>query len=1060
MPCLVRVAVFCLVLGLSARAVGQVDLDKATLSGTIRDETGGALPRATVSLTNAATRAIRSAVADDEGVYRLVALAPGSYAVRFERTGFGTKVFPDVALTVGQHAELNVVLELSRAESTIVVPAEVSTIEPRRVAQASTLSQIEIERLPINQRNFLEFALLTPGTTAVNTLAPPTPTNSPTSGLSIGGQDPRSNDVTIDGADNMDAAVNAVRSTLSQDVVQEFQVLRNSFSAEFGRARGGVINIVSKSGTNAWRRGGFVFLRDDTFDARNAFAFDPDGNAADPPFRRYQYGTTLGGPLARDRAFVFGSYEGLRRRESGFVSVLQSEQILRATLSQQRLFDALAAAGDPQLAGIATLFADPWTGLLHTTRATFPSTLDLLRRESGAFPFASDSHALSVRVDVNFSNTNSLMGRINFNDSQIEGNDVGGLRGISSGTSNNTRNFAAVASNTHVLSSASVNILRGQYARFRTTVLPTDPAGPGVLIAGLAQLGRDLFNPTDYAWNILQVGNTFLRSLGRHEVKIGGDILHMHSKDATAEVFLAGQFQFAEAIPLGAVLDGVLGPGVAALLANRLGAPASAGGVGRPDLIPDLFSPITALQSFNLGLPVAFLQGFGDPTTDITYTQLAAFAEDEIRIGGRMTLSLGIRYDTDWRGESVNTVETPPPFTLRRSAIADRNNVAPRAGLAYTAGANRRTVVRGGYGIFYQNAPTVSGFISRVLSGQISQVFLPLTGLPGITGTSADVWRLYQRQGRVGRETLDALGVTAGTTPSVLLTARERTPNASSQHVSAGVEYEAASDMALAADYTYNRGRNILRLRDINVRATGPNTFELPGLDPRFLQLNVLEASGRSSYHGLSLSIRKRFARAWSLLGSYTLARAMDDVSDFTLENEPEDQTRPEAEWGPSTHDQRHRVVASAVFVSPGSAPPWIANWSVAPILTYASGRPFNLLLGFDRNGDAHTDTDRARTTAGESVARNSGVGPLFLTTDLRLVRLVNVGRRARLELMLEAFNLFNRTNVSGVNRTFGNQPAPSGTARGRRELPPTQPLGFTAAHAARQLQLGLRLRF
>ena len=1048
-------------LGAADRASAQVDLDKAALTGVVRDGTGAVLPRAVVTATNPTTGLVRSATADDEGTYWLAALAPGTFEVRAEHAGFASKVFPNIVLTVGQRAELDVVLDTLRVETTIVVEADVSPIEPRRAAQASTLSQTEIERLPIDQRNFLGFALLTPGATGMNPLAAPTPTNSPTSGLSIAGQDPRSNDVTIDGADNMDAAVNSVRSTLSQDAVQEFQVLRSTFSAEFGRARSGVVNIVSKSGTNVWRRGGFLFFRDNALDARNAFAYDLDGNAADPPFRRHQYGATLGGPLVRDRSFVFGSYEGLRRRESAFVSVLQSNEILRATASQQQLFNALGGSGNPQLTQIAAVFADPLTGLLNTTHVTFPSTLDLLQRESGIFPFASDSHTGSVRLDVNLSNTNSVTGRINFNDAQTDGNDVGGLRGISASTSNATRNLAAVVSNTHVLSSNSVNIVRAQYARFRTTVLPRDPIGPGVVIAGVAQVGRDLYNPTDYTWNIVQAGNTFLRAVGRHEIKVGGDLLHMRSNDATAEVFLAGQFQFAEVIPLAAVLDAVLGPGATTMIASQLGTPAATGGLGRPDLIADLLSPITALQSFNFGLPVVFLQGFGDPTTDITYTQLAGFAQDEIRLGRSATLSLGLRYDTDWRDESVNTAAGPPPFALSPSVIADRNNVAPRVGFAYTPGAARRTVLRGGFGVFYQNAPTVSGFISRVLSGQISQVFLPLTGLPGVTtATSADVWRLYQQQGGVGGDTLRALGVTPGTTPTVLLTGREHTPNASSTQASAGAEYEAASDIALAAEYTYNRGRHIIRTRDINVRATGPNTFELPGLDPRFLQLNVLEPTGRSTYHGLSLSIRKRYARGWSLLGSYTLARAMDDVSDFTLENEPEDQTRPQAEWGPSTYDQRHRVTASAVFVSPESARPWIANWSVAPIVTYASGRPFNLLLGFDANGDAHTDTDRARTASGLSVSRNSGVGPSFVTTDVRVGRQVRLGSGSSLEFTLEVFNLLNRTNFSGINRVFGNQPAPSGTARGRTDVPSTQPLGFTAAYPARQMQLGARLQF
>ncbi len=1043
-----------------ALATAQVGLDKASLSGTVRDQTAGVLPGADVVVTNPATGATRAVVTDGRGIYLLAALAPGTYDVRVELSGFAPKAIPAVVLSVGQRAELDVVLVLPQASALVVVEAAAGVIEPTRVAQATTLSRTEIEGLPINQRNFLDFALLTPGATAANSLATPTPTNSPSSGLSFAGQDLRSNNVTIDGADNMDPAVNAVRSTLSQDAVQEFQVLRSSFSAQFGRARGGVVNIVSKSGTNDLHGGGFAFLRDDALDTRNAFARDSTGAAVDPPFRRSQAGFTLGGPIARDRAFYFGSYEHLRRRESAFVGPFRRDELVRATASQRALFDALGASGDPQLALTAAIFAHPTSGLLNTTPATFPHTLALLEREGGAFPFASDSHTGSVRVDVNLASSHQLMARLNANDSEVEGNDVGGLRGVSSGTRSTTRNLAAVVSDTHVVSASTVNILRAQGGRFHTAVLPTDPSGPGILLGGVAQFGRDLYNPTDYAWNILQVGDTVLHSRGRHQVKVGVDLVHMRAREARAEVFLAGQFQFAEAIPLAAILDTVQGPGATAALAARLATPTAAGGLGRPDLLPALTAPISALQSYNLGLPVVYLQGFGDPTTDITYTQFGAFVQDEIRLGDRATLDVGLRYDTEWLDPSVHTAPGPVPFTLATATIADRNNLAPRIGAAYVLGPSRRTVVRGGWGLFYQNSLQVAGFSSRVLSGQITQLFLPLTGLPGITGTSADVWQRFQRDGRVDGDTLRALGLTPGTTPAVLLTGRERTPNPVSAQASAGIEHELHPDLSVSAEYTYNRGRNILRLRDVNVRAVGPNQFAVPGLDPRFLQLNVFEATGRSAYHGVSVAARKRFSRGWSMLASYTLGRARDDVTDFTLETQPDDQTNLAAEWGPSSYDQRHRLVASAVVVAPASAPSWLAHWSMAPIVTYASGRPFTLLAGYDANGDLHADTDRARLASGEPVGRNTGVGPSYFAVDARLARQLRVGARAQIGLTVEAFNLLNRTNYSGVNRVLGALPAPDGDVRGRADLAPTQPLGFVSAFAARQIQLGVRVSF
>jgi hypothetical protein len=338
-------------------------------------------------------------------------------------------------------------------------------------------------------------------------------------------------------------------------------------------------------------------------------------------------------------------------------------------------------------------------------------------------------------------------------------------------------------------------------------------------------------------------------------------------------------------------------------------------------------------------------------------------------------------------------------------------------------------------------------------------VFLPLTGLPGIPGTSADVWQQYQQNGRVNADTLKRLGITPGTTPAVLLVGRDDLPNAYSSQASVGVEREIADDLSIAAEYAYNRGYNIVRLRDINVRKIGSDQFTLPGLDPRFLQLNAFEATGRSSYHGLSMSVRKRYAQRWGLAASYTWARALDDVTDFTLETEPQDQTDLASEWGPSTYDQRHRLVASAVYLSPEQGK-WSGNWSIAPIITYASGRPFNLLLGYDANGDAHTETDRARLTNGLSVGRNTGVGPNLLTTDVRIGRQIMTRARCRMELTVDVFNLFNRTNYSGVNHVFGSRAIASESVTPRKDLPPTEPLGLSSAYPARQVQAGVRVAF
>ncbi len=1055
-----RLVVVGVVLTLSlSTALAQSQANTADLVGVVKDQTGGVLPGVEITATNSATDLARTAISGDDGGYRVPLLPPGTYEVRAVLSGFSTGVVQGVQLTVGQYASLDIELQVSATQEEIVVTGSVAMVENQKTVQASTVQQKEIDNLPINGRNFLDFALLTPGVTDDNTFVTDKAVQTPTSGASFGGQDQRSNYVTIDGVDNMDVISNSVRATLSQEAIQEFQISRNTFSAEFGRARGGVVNIVSKSGANDYHGNVFWFFRNDALDARNTFAGDED-----PTFNRNQYGGTIGGPIIEDRTFFFASFERLDREESLFVTFLDDPSIFDSTPEQQELFDFFASTGIPSLQFLALAFNDPNLGALNTRPGNFPDTLALFESESGVFPFNADSNVFSAKIDHQISDNNSLTFRFNYSDSDSDGSDFGALDAVSNGVSFDTRDIAFVVSDTHIFSPTRLNDLKFQYGNRQYDVRTNDPLGPQISLAGVAEFGREFFNPTGYDQNNYQFIDNLTFINGGHTFKTGVD-LNVMNLSGFAEVFLGGEFTFAGgAIPLGLFFDSALGPGTAAGLATQL-----ATSLGRPDLIPIITGTsgaLTAVQSFNFGLPITYVQGFGDPNTDVTYTQLGMYFQDNWKVNENFTLNLGVRYDIDFKPPTQNVISNEPPWQFENAELTDNNNIAPRIGFAWDPTGRGRQVLRGGYGIYHANFFQAIAFISQVLSGQISQVFAALTDPFGLGVTSADVWDQFLRTGPLDAQDLSNLGLDPGTTPPVILPAAGDTVNAYSHQVSLGYEHQIGADMSFSLDYILNKGVHIIRSRDINVNPVGPNMFA--GLrDPRFLQVNQLESSASSIYHGFTASTTRRFRGNHNFRLSYTLGKAIDDSTDFITQLQANNQVDLRSERSLSTFDQRHRFVGSGLFTSPWTMSSGqafgknvLADWTFSAIATLASGRPFNAVAGFDVNGDAHEETDRPVITGGGPiVGRNTGKGPNFYNFDIRLLRQFNFTDTVNFQFIFEAFNLFNNVNYNGVNNVLGGS-IPSATVEGSSNIPANQPLGFTSAYSPRQIQFGFKLNF
>src|SRR5215468_10481864 len=406
------VKVFCLIsaLGLGALpALAQARSSSADLTGTVSDSSKSVVRGATVTAANVATGLARSGATNANGIYLIPLLPPGEYEVKIEVNGFNTQIKKGITLTVGQTLVIN--FEISRGgpiDSVLVETAE-PLIETERTHQSSTITQRPINKLPINGRNFLDFARLTPGVVEES----PTITSVQvgpltTSGLSFSGQNGRANSVQIDGVDNNDTVSNGVRPTISQEAVREFQINRNGYNAEFGRASGGVINIVSKSGANQFHGNIYNYFRNERLDARNAFA---PATPKDPPFKRNQPGFTFGGPIRKDKAFFFTAFESLIRRESAFTTILNDPTILQPTPGQQDLINTLIGSGAPAMVAQGQQLQ----ALLTTSPGSpFPlnrASYNLLARSTGAFPLIQTASTGSIRLDHSLSERDFLFSR-------------------------------------------------------------------------------------------------------------------------------------------------------------------------------------------------------------------------------------------------------------------------------------------------------------------------------------------------------------------------------------------------------------------------------------------------------------------------------------------------------------------------------------------------------------------------------------------------------------------------------------------------------------------------
>jgi outer membrane receptor protein involved in Fe transport len=1040
----------------------QASSSTAELRGQVLDPSGAALTGANVSLADLNKGTKRTVASDDDGFFTFLNLPPSNYELVVEATGFASNA-TRIDLTVGQQANVPIKLEVGTVTETVSVLAGSEVVEIDRTQQSSVVDDMQIANLPISRRNYLDYALLTPGVTDSDNIADASDfrvVQTQQSGLSFGGNNGRGNLIAVDGGET-NTASGGVQAAVGQEAVQEFQVLRNSFNAEFGGASGGIVNIVSKSGANAFHGSVFGLFRNEAFDARNAFDFNPDGKS---PFDRQQFGGSFGGPIDRDETFFFTSVERFSQNETTFVNLLNDPNVFGITASQDALFDFLDA-GTPFAA-----LSGPLRVALTTSEALYPRTVALFEDASGQFPFESNQTIFTARVDHVFSDEDTGNIRFNHNDSKFENNAAGALTAVSRGRTLDTFNGGILLSEYHRFSDTLFNEVKAQFTYLRFNVIPNDLVGPEINIEGFGFFGRDIFLPSATIERHYDVVDNVSLVVDTHTYKFGGSVSLFNVSTAN-ETFFGGRFNFGTAIPLINLVPANLRTPLQGFLT-----------AANPALLPTLAAPINSLQSYNLNLPIVYQQGFGTSKVDSWTANYAFYGQDTWKVKPNFTLNYGLRY-------SVND----EPFYLR----TDTDNFQPRGGFSWDPFGDGKTAIRGGAGIFagytIYSVPNVTKTLSGLPDDPINIVLATATstalGLP----SSFAIYQTLLAQGVIGRRPITAadlaqFGVTPR--PGAPLEVRFRiaddyeTPT--TYQASFGVQRDLGEGFSLDVSYLYTRGLHLTRNRDVNqFKQTGPVNpftgqrsfirFPTPeqvaaGLtsdfrNPLRLQDNVYESTANSFYHALTVSVQRRFSNHFGLNVHYTFSKSLDEVTDFNSDFSAQNPLNVRLDRSLSAFHQRHRAVFSGVFESPvdgdSALDHVLADWVVSPIFVAGSGRPFNLLLGFDANNDGRSQSDRPF-----AAGRNTGLGEPFYSFDLRVARRFTFDEHKYLELTFEAFNLFNHTNLLGINNVVGSLPIDrlrelaSETASGDLSKAPTQPLGFTSAAAPRQLQFGVRFNF
>jgi Carboxypeptidase regulatory-like domain len=1075
-------------LAITISAFGQADVSSATVKGTVTDPQGAAVSNAVVNVKDLEQGAVRTATTDSNGEFQVRLLRPGIHEITIEARGFSQHLIKDVQLTVGQTASYDIKLEIAGVKTEMVVTTSAPLIEVERTQQANTIERRQVENLPNVGRTFQSYVYTLPGVS--NSDAPRTQlagriTGFGTSGFSIGGSNGRNNLITVDGGENEYGSGQA-RFDVPVEAIQEFQVNRNSFSAEFGFTAGTAVNIVTKSGTNEFHGSGYIFYRSQHTSARDPFDFNPTGKRSFD--QRVFPGFTIGGPIAKNKLFFFTNYERQKNDFARFRNYSTNAQ-LQPSAAQLGLLAQLDAATNPDGSpntNVRRISANLRTALT-TTATTYPTIFNYLKNSEGTFNGLARLNTWNTRVDYQIGQRDSLNGRFTLTRNFTNDLGVNPLTAPSNGNSLTARDYSTVATWTHNFGSNLINQARVQFSPNNSAVTaPPEPAMTGLIVSGVGNFGRAFGAPYIVSQDRYQFEDTLTLIHGNHTFKFGASYRPV-SYNFRNDLWFAGEYQFQPTAAYPITL--------AVPAADRLAFLGAAG-----SSVPQL----TALQNLDLNLPFLYRQGFNNPIWLGTGHYLGGFFQDTWKIHPRLTVDVGGRID--WDGE-------PNP-------VPRHTYFSPRLGFSWDVAGDHKTVLRGGSGIFYSPIYVQIPGYTSVLNGS-GKYINQIAKNPG--SPAPTVAALYQNGvignaacniapgtypfGVLTQAQINCLGVStaAGSAGRVLFDLNPDYKNNYTIQANLGIQRQLTSSMSVEIAYQMYHGLHIQQPVGLNYceagtpgcPATAANITAMSQRDSRLgplyrvcgvdttcgrindagiTQFTDYQSRGSSIYHGMTASLTRRFSNYVSFQMNYTFSKAIDDQTDFNSAFAPPFPTRLTTERSLSTFDIRHNFVISGVLQSPFKNFA-LRDISLSPSVFIRSGIPFTVRTGSDINGDTRGGTDRLF-----NVGRNTGIGPNFRSVNMRLSKSFRfkTDGPARIEITADAANLFNRTNFAAVNEIVPVSVSATGvltfptalsaadytagtvrlTGRRDRDFRKSDPLSFTSAFNPRQILWGLKLVF
>jgi Carboxypeptidase regulatory-like domain len=929
------------------------------INGRIVEQQGNIVSGVTVTATEVNTSAVRRTVTNDAGLYNLPSLEPGRYDIEASQTGFATSVQRNVTLVVAQTLTINFSLSVSSVKQSVTVSATAPLFESTQSEVKGSITEQDIEGLPLVTRDFQNLVALIPG---AKTADIQNPTKQNLGGMSFSGSGGRNANVVVDGGDDRDDVVGGLLQDYTIEGIAEFTLLTHQFSAAEGRASGAELAIVSKSGSNELHGSGFIYERNQALEATDYFSQTANGGQGKPPFSRQQFGGSVGGPIRKDRLFFFAAYEQVRQETSATVPA--------ALFSEMELL------------------------------APVVPTVKPLREVSEPF----DNHLLTAKLDTKISDTESGILRFSLQRNQAINNQSFESpitsRDQSAPTYDRNSTQGILASWTSVLSPRKVNVFLVQYAGGNPYDLIDSTSHPpitGNLVFPSVQTGLGTSEWRQFASEQeLQFHDGFSVQLGAHALTFGGDYTWFPVLGGQTNNFAYGALQFFDD-PSTILTDktkypeGFQTPGIVniAYLSNALETPGSyfTPNAQRVDgYIQDDWKATRRL-TLNLGV-----------RTDVSFNFL-----DQSELSNNRTYpilkEIGAR---DWPGrppgDQGDLLARLPPGTFV--------DVSPRIGFAYDPAGKGRTVIRGGYGIYFDpgaQTETIGPiFQSKPDLFSISVLFDPAIGVGPLATYQ---YGISPPPPFPGMET--------SLPPNGFSTGSWIDPNfkdAYSEQFHIGVAQQLAANNSLSVDFTHILGLNEPRTHDINYQVNGVGILEPelaaigePGV---FSDINIVDSVNRSQYNELSVRF-KRSSRWVNFEADYTLssAYAFGGSIQNTLSPAPQDPNNYFApiEWGPTRTDERHRLVAYGVFRLPFGI-------EVAPILQLASARPYQLYSGAVLYGT--TQGYYVNPTTGLPVGTDSQRGTPLKLLDIGVTKYLTFGSSERkVALTAQFFNVGNATN-------------------------------------------------